>query len=380
MANDSPEDDNWLIDEPATGSTEESLPPWRVLVVDDEPDIHSVTRLALANVVYKNRSVQVLSAYSAKEGMLTLRRETDIALVLLDVVMETEDAGLRLARQIREELSNALIRIVLRTGQPGQAPEREVILQYDINDYKGKTELTSQKLFTTVISSLRAYEGLVMIERSRLGLERILEASTDLYHVRSLREFASGVLNQISAILDVGADGVLCLLQPPSSNSPSEPVVVAATGSYASLMDATPDAAASPFWKAAQQAFREKNSRFEHPLDVLYIGTPDKREFVILVSPPWPLAELQRDLLQMFCSKIGWAFDNLHTFDEIRHAQDAFLVDVGTVFAALQAGSSQNLQPALKSLLQHLNTQSGKILDSSHIARKLEAAMQSRSD
>lgn len=377
MAAETPDDDDWLIDEPAPAQSDggESLPPWRVLVVDDEPGIHSVTRLALANVTYKKRAVQVLSAYSAKEGMLTLRRETDIALVLLDVVMETEDAGLRMARQIREELNNTLIRIVLRTGQPGQAPEREVILQYDINDYKGKTELTSQKLFTTVIASLRAYEGLLMIERSRRGLERILEASTDLYHVRSLREFASGVLNQISAILDVGADGVLCLLQPPASVDTSAPVVVAATGSYAPLMDTPTGNGHAALWAAAKEAFRTKRSRFEHPLDVLYIGTPDKREFVILVSPPWPLAELQRDLLQMFCSKIGWAFDNLHSFDEIRHAQDSFLVASGTVFSALQNGSADDLQPALRDLLQHLNTHSQRSLDADQIARQLQAAM-----
>lgn len=380
MAEEQPEDDDWLIDEPApdTSDTEERLPPWRVLVVDDEPDIHSVTRLALANVVYKNRAVQMLSAYSAKEGMLALRREADIALVLLDVVMETEDAGLRMARQIREELNNSLIRIVLRTGQPGQAPEREVILQYDINDYKGKTELTSQKLFTTVIASLRAYEGLLMIERSRRGLERILEASTDLYHVRSLREFASGVLNQISAILDVGADGVLCLLRPPSSGAPAEPEVVAATGSYAALMDTPPDASSAALWNAAQEAFRNKRSRFEHPLDVLYIGTPDKREFVILVSPPWPLAELQRNLLEMFCSKIGWAFDNLHSFDEVRHAQDAFLVASTTVFSSLHDGTPETLQPALGELLRHLGTHAQKSFDLVQIERQMRAALTAR--
>ena len=127
--------------------------------------------------------------------------------------METDDAGLILARRIREELDNQIVRVVLRTGQPGQAPEQRVIIEYDINDYKAKTELTTQKLFTTVISSLRAYESLNMLERSRAGLGKILSGATNLYQIHSLREFASGVLNQVSAILDVGADGVLCLMQ-----------------------------------------------------------------------------------------------------------------------------------------------------------------------
>jgi response regulator RpfG family c-di-GMP phosphodiesterase len=151
--------------------------------------------------------------------------------VLLDVVMETDDAGLILARRIREELHNQIVRVVLRTGQPGQAPEQRVIIEYDINDYKAKTELTTQKLFTTVISALRAYESLNMLERSRIGLGKILAGATNLYQIHSLREFASGVLNQVSAILDVGSDGVLCLMQGDTGVT----TVVAATGGYAQL-------------------------------------------------------------------------------------------------------------------------------------------------
>ena len=99
-----------------------------------------------------------------------LKDTADVALVLLDVVMETDDAGLSLARQIRGELNNQLVRVVLRTGQPGQAPEQSVVMEYDINDYKSKTELTAQKLFTSVVSSLRAYESLVAAERGRAEL------------------------------------------------------------------------------------------------------------------------------------------------------------------------------------------------------------------
>jgi len=368
---DSPRDDDWLIDDSDTGTTL-SLPPWRVLVVDDEPDVHSATRLALSNVVYKERPVQVLSAYSATEGLMMLRREADIALVLLDVVMETEDAGLRLARQIREELGNHLVRVVLRTGQPGQAPEREVVLQYDINDYKNKTELSSQKLFTTVISSLRAYEGLLMIERNRAGLERILEASTDLYHVRSLREFASGVLNQVSAILDVGADGVLCVLHEADAATASTPVVVAATGAYAPMADApAAGLAQQPFWDAVQLAFKEHRSSIEAHRAVLYVGTPEQHEFVVLVTPPLPLAELQRELLETFCDKIGWAFDNLHALDSMRQAQGRFVQAVAQIFQALQNRTPQDLPPDLDALIDHLAQQGLGGVDASILRERL---------
>jgi len=105
-----------------------------------------------------------------------LRGTPDIALVLLDVIMETSDAGLRVARQIRDELGNKLVRIVLRTGQPGQALEHSIILDYDINDFWCKTDLTTRKLFTTVISSLRGYADLVDAEQRIAALQAALLA------------------------------------------------------------------------------------------------------------------------------------------------------------------------------------------------------------
>ena len=205
--------DDWLIDDTAESSGQQAasfVRPWVVLIVDDEPDVHPMTRLALRDVSYRGRPLEILSAYSASEGFTILKEHPETALVLLDVVMETDDAGLNLVRRIRSELNNSLVRIILRTGQPGQAPEEKVIRDYDINDYKAKTELTSRKLFVTVVASLRTYESLLVIEQSREGLRRILKATSNLYKYSSLQEFSSGVLAQINAILGVGADGVLC--------------------------------------------------------------------------------------------------------------------------------------------------------------------------
>ena len=320
-------DDNWLLDEDdvadggaAPAAIDQRL--WRVLIVDDDVDVHAVTRLALRNVSFKGRELELFSAYSGAEGFQILRDTPDIALVLLDVVMETDDAGLILARRIREELSNQIVRVVLRTGQPGQAPEQRVIIEYDINDYKAKTELTTQKLFTTVISALRAYESLMMLERSRIGLGKILAGATNLYQIHSLREFASGVLNQVSAILDVGADGVLCVM----SADDGAPTVVAATGGYAPLADNEAMPANHPLLPAIAKAFAEKHSQFEHPANVLFIHTMEARELCISVTPPWPLAAIQRDLLEVFCERIAAAFDNLYMFGQLRKAQEATVV------------------------------------------------------
>ncbi len=175
----------WLIDDVAAGRTatpaqEVGEQPWRILIVDDDVDVHVVTRLALRNVTFLNRPLQLLSAYSGKEAMEVMRATDDIALVLLDVMMETDDAGLRVAKQIRGELRNHMMRVVLRTGQAGQSVENRVIVDYDINDYKSKTDLTTQKLFTTVIASLRAYGSLVATMKSQMALSASLNKFKDL--------------------------------------------------------------------------------------------------------------------------------------------------------------------------------------------------------
>jgi len=130
----------------------------------------------LSNACFMGRRLSFLHAYSGEEAIAVLRGTPDVALVLLDVIMETSDAGLRVARQIRDELGNKLVRIVLRTGQPGQALEHSIILDYDINDFWCKTDLTTRKLFTTVISSLRGYSDLVEAEQRINALQAALEA------------------------------------------------------------------------------------------------------------------------------------------------------------------------------------------------------------
>jgi PAS domain S-box-containing protein len=155
-------------------------PPWRILIVDDNEEVHRATEISLRDIVYRQRKLEFVNAYSAQQGSATLRHAEDIALVLLDVVMETQDAGLRLARHIREDLQNHNVQIVLRTGQPGEAPERSVIVDYEINDYKSKNELTGTQLYTMVISALRAYESLQNEQRQHNELVASLSKIKDL--------------------------------------------------------------------------------------------------------------------------------------------------------------------------------------------------------
>lgn len=179
-----PEDPDLLLDDDessgADGASQPELAPWRILIVDDDVDVHVVTKFALSNNNFRGRRLSFLHAYSGAEALNILRQTPDIALVLLDVIMETQDAGLRLVRQIRDELHNDLVRIVLRTGQPGMGLEQNIIVDYDINDFWSKTDLTTRKLFTTVVASLRTYASLQAALREKQALQDRIDDSGPL--------------------------------------------------------------------------------------------------------------------------------------------------------------------------------------------------------
>ncbi|MDO6687962.1 MULTISPECIES: HD domain-containing phosphohydrolase [unclassified Agarivorans] len=195
-------DDIFLLDDSAP-EVAQSKEQWKLLVVDDEPEVHHITTMTLSQFAFDNKSIQFLHANSAQEAKQLLTTHPDIALILLDVVMETDDAGLRLVKHIRQTLNNQSVRIVLRTGQPGQAPEDEVVENYDINDYKDKTELTSQKLRTLIRASLRSYRDICALEKHKIGLEKVVKASRGIFEKNALFTFVEGALEQLAVILNL---------------------------------------------------------------------------------------------------------------------------------------------------------------------------------
>lgn len=165
--------DTAAISEDDFGSDPTRPAPWQILIVDDDPDVHLTTEFALANEVIQGRGLQFLHAYSAAEAERLLAVPNDIAVILLDVVMESDDAGLRLVRVIRDTLGLTVPRIILRTGHPGYAPEHDVIRDYDIDDYRTKAELSRARLFTSVATALRAYDRLRQLQEANQRLERL---------------------------------------------------------------------------------------------------------------------------------------------------------------------------------------------------------------
>ena len=204
---------------------------WKLLVVDDEPEIHEITRLALADLRIDGHPLAILSVHSAASAKVVLQHHPDIAVLLLDVVMESENAGLELVRVIRGELHNTRLRIVLRTGQPGHAPEQRVMLDYDINDYRDKTEVTAQRLITTVIGAVRSYRDLCTIESHKLGLEQVVRSSAALFERQSLDQFITGVLHQLSALVSP-QESAMFFQGRDLGMSDTAPKVVAGTGRF----------------------------------------------------------------------------------------------------------------------------------------------------
>ncbi|RVU35894.1 response regulator [Hwanghaeella grinnelliae] len=147
----------------ATVEATESL-PWQVMIVDDDKSVHQSTRFALDDFEFENRGLELTSAYSIKEAQELLRKHRNTAVILLDVVMESETAGLDYVRWVRKELANSRVRIVLRTGQPGYAPELDVVRNFDINDYREKSQMTVNKLTATLYTALRSFRDIIQLE------------------------------------------------------------------------------------------------------------------------------------------------------------------------------------------------------------------------
>jgi len=159
----------------------ENVEAWKVMVIDDDKSTHEVTGLVLEDFTYEGRKLQILNGYSGSDARQLMDQHPDTAVLLLDVVMEDDNSGLEAVKYIREGLRNNFVRIILRTGQAGQAPESEVIRDYDINDYKDKSDLTALKLNTAMIVALRSYQGLKKIQKlatSNESLEQLVEERT----------------------------------------------------------------------------------------------------------------------------------------------------------------------------------------------------------
>ncbi|MBV8379436.1 MAG: EAL domain-containing protein [Paucibacter sp.] len=300
--------------EHADAASEGEQLPWRILVVDDDEDVHRATELAMQGLRIEGLPLEFLHAYSAREAREKLAAEKRLAVALLDVVMESEDAGLQLVRHIREELAERALRIVLRTGQPGYAPEIETVQAYDINDYKTKSELTRTRMFTLLTSAVRSYRQICELEAGRRGLEMIVDAGAGLAKVRSLKVYAEGVLTQACALLGILPEGIVCA----EVGAEREARVAAAVGQYASLLNQSLDALPREAQRARiQHCLKDRDSLFDESGACLFFGLSDGRGIVALLETGAPIRDIDEQLLRAFATSVGVGFENVALYDRL---------------------------------------------------------------
>lgn len=296
---------------------------WRILIVDDEDQVHKVTSLVLKQCKFDNDPVEMVHAYSMKEACEILQSSPPFALALIDVVMETDDAGLRLVQYIREDLQDDDIRLVLRTGQPGQAPEETVIARYDINDYKNKTELTSTKLKTLLYSALRSYRDIRTISANRQGLLNLIKATHKIVDTDQLPVFASAVLEEVGTLLNLDTEAV-CTHTPidaiAAKAEDQHYSILAATGAVKEILSQTyklPTEITEYFDKAKSN----HHGLYDNQVFIGYYNTDVVGENLLYVKTNTPLDRMGQHLLDIYTRCVAITHHNLHNKDQIQRSR-----------------------------------------------------------
>lgn len=304
---------DWLLDDEPLEQKYQAT-PWKVAIVDDDEEVHKVTKLTLKGFEFEDRQVEFLHAYSGIEARKLFKQHDDIALVLLDVVMEDEHAGLEVVKFIRNELHNHFSRIVLRTGQPGSAPEEQVIREYDIDDYKSKTEFTKRNLNLLFYTNLRAYRDIHNIQRYQKGLKAVIDAMVNLAETEKVSDFAAALMQQLAIVLNssrtefIMQDSEAFTLTNDGDNRWH--IMVNDQGTEV-LGQGTCTKQNESFVKIANQALEQKQSMFEPPLYAHYYLSKSGIESVFILRNSQLLSDFNQQLLQIFSQNAVLTLEHL---------------------------------------------------------------------
>ncbi|TDT72525.1 response regulator receiver domain-containing protein [Hypnocyclicus thermotrophus] len=294
---------------------------WKIIIADDEPDIHSVTKLVLKDFKYDNKKLELINCYNDKETKHALINNKDTAIILLDVVMNKNNSGLEIVKFIRNELNNRSIRIILRTGQPGLAPERNIILNYDINDYKEKTELTAQKLITSIISSLRAYKEIINIERNKLVLEKIISIAPKLFKLEhNLKSFSKLIADEFKDTFDIDKSFILCV------KKKSFNII----HSFSIEKEEIKNIYKNLFLNSNIECLkRPKDSLIKENIFVGCLKYFNNKKLYVYFENTEPLSDIDKNLINIFWKNIGTAVENIILNEEILSTQKDVILTLG---------------------------------------------------
>lgn len=362
-----PIEDAACLDEPAKP---ECARPWKLLVVDDDPEVIGVTAFVFRDYRIAGRPISLIEARSGAQARELLARERDIAVAILDVVMETDHEGLDLVKHVRQVLGMEECRIILRTGQPGYAPELAVIRDYDINDYRTKSELTHTRLVTSVSAAIRSYEQIRALSEHRRGLELIIRAAADLLERPAIAGLAEGVLTQLAALLRLPPEGLVFARRCDGECAPGDGpaggcgdgddvLVVGAAGGLSPY--AGRPLACLPSTRIAgaiRECLDAREHRFQEGRTTLYFKASDNEDAAIFVDSSLPLRELDRKLLEVFVANIAACYRNARLVERLNHIayHDSLtgLLNRQGLMAALDAGRADGKGRSLTLVdLQH---------------------------
>lgn len=292
---------------------------WKVLIVDDEKEIHMVTTHVLKDFSFKERGIDFLHAYSGEESKEILLANPDISLIFLDVVMETDDAGLRLIGWIRENMGNRFVRIVLRTGQPGLAPEKKVIVDYDIDDYRSKTELTAVRLFTTTVASLRSYDIMMDQEENRKALEALVKTSWSLSTIRNANMFLKGVMPQVSSFMALGENSFFAEVKKINNNNVLP--IIMGSGRFSNIQGDVAKVLSHHEHEIVDKALADGHHVFEDQVvvGVVLHSDPDNSRILFIESHE-KIKSLDISVLKIFLSSLDSAYENMLLSSEVEEA------------------------------------------------------------
>lgn len=325
------DDDLMFADDEEVSENTGSEMTWKVMLVDDEPAIHEVTKMALGDFVFDGRGVEFISVMSGAEAKQAILDHPDTAVMLLDVVMESDHAGLEVARFVREDAENKSVRIILRTGQPGQAPEKKVITEYDINDYKEKTELTASKLFTLMYASLRSYRDIIALEANKRGLERVIAASGNIFELQNMQHFTQGVLQQITSLLHLDEDAAYFKAGGLAAAHEGDSFkVIAGIGAFEEVVGTDASSHLTPnIVHDLQEAIEKESNQYQGDRFTGFFKSSRGTENLVHLTGLGEVSELDRSLMEVFAKNVGVAYENMELHQDLEETQREIVYMLG---------------------------------------------------